>query len=68
MSAHSDRVKGHAKEAKGSLTGDERLRAEGRAQRLAGEERAAADDLAGRIGVMGHVRAGLRRARAGLLK
>jgi uncharacterized protein YjbJ (UPF0337 family) len=37
MGAKSDQVKGKAKEAAGSLTGDEDLEAEGKADRRAGE-------------------------------
>ena len=37
MGAKSDQVKGKAKEATGSLTGDEDLEAEGKADRRAGE-------------------------------
>ena len=37
MGAKSDQVKGQAKEAAGSLTGDEDLEAEGKADRRAGE-------------------------------
>lgn len=37
MSAKSDQVKGHAKEAAGILTGDEDLESEGKTDRLTGE-------------------------------
>jgi uncharacterized protein YjbJ (UPF0337 family) len=37
MGAQSDQAKGHAKEAAGLLTGNEELRAEGKAERVAGE-------------------------------
>ncbi len=37
MSAKSEQVKGHAKEAAGIVIGDQRLQDEGRADRVAGE-------------------------------
>jgi uncharacterized protein YjbJ (UPF0337 family) len=37
MGAHSDQVKGRAKEAAGVLTGNEDLEAEGKTDRLTGE-------------------------------
>ena len=37
MGAKSDQVKGHAKEAVGSLTGNKKLESEGKADRRAGE-------------------------------
>ena len=37
MGAQSDQVKGHAKEAAGIVTGNKDLRAEGKADRRAGE-------------------------------
>jgi uncharacterized protein YjbJ (UPF0337 family) len=37
MGANSDQVKGHAKEAVGSLTGDKDLESEGKADRRAGK-------------------------------
>jgi uncharacterized protein YjbJ (UPF0337 family) len=43
MGAKSDRVKGHAKEAAGSLAGDKDLEAEGKADRRAGEAKEKVD-------------------------
>ncbi len=43
MGAQSDQVKGHAKETAGLLTGNDKLRAEGRADRLAGEAKEKVD-------------------------
>ena len=37
MSSKSDQIKGHAKEAVGTLTGDKDLKSEGKADRIAGE-------------------------------
>jgi len=44
MGAQSEQIKGHAKEAAGIITRNERLRAQGRADRLAGEAKETADD------------------------
>ena len=43
MGAKSDQVKGHAKEAAGSLTGDKDLESEGKADRRAGEAKEKVD-------------------------
>jgi uncharacterized protein YjbJ (UPF0337 family) len=40
MGAKTDQVKGHAKEAAGTLTGDKDLESEGKADRRAGEAKA----------------------------
>lgn len=45
MDAQSDQAKGHAKEAAGLLTGNEELRAEGKAERVAGEVREQTDKV-----------------------
>jgi uncharacterized protein YjbJ (UPF0337 family) len=37
MGSKSDQIKGHAKEAVGTLTGDKDLKSEGKADRIAGE-------------------------------
>lgn len=43
MGAKSDQVKGHAKEAAGSLTGDKDLESEGKADRRAGKAKEKVD-------------------------
>jgi uncharacterized protein YjbJ (UPF0337 family) len=45
MSAQSDQAKGHAKEAAGLLTGNQDLRAEGKAERVAGETQEQTDKV-----------------------
>jgi uncharacterized protein YjbJ (UPF0337 family) len=49
MGAESDQVKGHAKEAVGSLTGDKDLESEGKADRRAGEAKEKLDHAKGKI-------------------
>ena len=49
MGAESDQVKGHAKEAAGSLTGDKDLESEGKADRRAGEAKEKLDHAKGKI-------------------
>jgi uncharacterized protein YjbJ (UPF0337 family) len=43
MGAKSDQIKGHAKEAAGSLAGDKDLESEGKADRRAGEAKEKVD-------------------------
>ncbi len=49
MDAKSDQVKGQAKEAIGTLTGDKDLESEGKADRRAGEAKEKLDDAKGKI-------------------
>ncbi len=49
MSAKSDQVKGHAKEAAGILTGDKNLAAKGKADRRSGEVEEKIDHAKGRV-------------------
>ena len=49
MGAKSDQVKGKAKEAAGSLTGDEDLEAEGKADRRAGEAKEKLDHVKDKV-------------------
>ena len=49
MGAKSDKVTGHAKEAVGSLTGNEDLEAEGKAERHAGEAKEKVDDVKDKV-------------------
>jgi uncharacterized protein YjbJ (UPF0337 family) len=49
MGAESDQVKGQAKEAAGSLTGDKDLESEGKADRRAGEAKEKLDHAKGKI-------------------
>ena len=49
MGAKSDQVKGQAKEAVGSLTGNEDLEAEGKADRRAGEAKEKVGDAKDKI-------------------
>jgi uncharacterized protein YjbJ (UPF0337 family) len=53
MNAQSDEVSGHAKEVAGIITGDDKLKAEGRNRRLGAELDGSLDDAAK------HVEAGL---------
>jgi uncharacterized protein YjbJ (UPF0337 family) len=45
MGSKADQVKGHAKEAAGKVTDDERLEREGKADRLAGDAKEKAEHL-----------------------
>lgn len=45
MSAKSEQVKGHAKEAAGIVIGDQRLQDEGRADRVAGEAKSKVEQV-----------------------
>lgn len=45
MGAQAEQAKGHAKEAAGLFAGDEEMQAEGKAQRVAGEHQAKADQF-----------------------
>ena len=49
MGAETDQVKGQAKEAAGSLTGDKDLESEGKADRRAGEAKEKLDHAKGKI-------------------
>jgi len=49
MGAKSDQVKGQVKDAAGSLTGDQDLESEGRADRRAGEAKEKVDHAKGKI-------------------
>ena len=49
MGAKGDQVKGQAKEAVGSLIGDEDLEAEGKADRRAGEAKEKVDDAKDKV-------------------
>ena len=49
MGAKIDQVKGHAKEAVGSLTGDKSLESEGKADRQVGEAKEKLNDAKGKI-------------------
>jgi uncharacterized protein YjbJ (UPF0337 family) len=49
MSAQSEQVKGHAKEAAGLITGDEDLQAQGKAQRVAGETQEQTDKVKDKV-------------------
>ncbi len=49
MSAQSEQAKGHAKEAAGLITGDEELRAEGKAERVAGEAQERTDKVKDKV-------------------
>ena len=49
MGANSDQVKGHAKEAVGSLTGDKDLESEGKADRRGGEAKAKVDKVKDKV-------------------
>ncbi len=49
MSGKTDVVKGRIKEAAGALTGNERLREEGRTDQAVGKTKQAVQKLAGRV-------------------
>ncbi|MDC4232791.1 CsbD family protein [Actinomyces sp. B33] len=48
-----DKISGTAKEAAGKVTGDEKLEAEGKLQKLEGKVKDAVDDLKGGIAALG---------------
>ena len=49
MGAKSDQVKGHAKEVAGIVTGDKRLKSEGKVDRLAGETKGKVDEVKDKV-------------------
>jgi uncharacterized protein YjbJ (UPF0337 family) len=49
MSGQFDQAKGRAKEAAGSLTGDDHLKSEGKADRLGGEIKEKAGEVKGKV-------------------
>ena len=49
MGAKIDQLKGEAKEAVGTLTGDKDLESEGKADRRAGEAKEKLDDVKGKV-------------------
>jgi uncharacterized protein YjbJ (UPF0337 family) len=49
MGSKSDEVKGHAKEVVGTLTGDDDLKTEGKADRVAGEVKEKISDATAKV-------------------
>ena len=50
MGEKTDKAKGHAKEAVGDLTDDERLEREGKLDQMSGEVKGRADDAKDKVG------------------